>query len=78
MTPAEHAAAASAWAENAGALLLDLTDGNRDERVVTAHAMAAVSEAHARAALVQRSVIAEQRRDALVASFRTLAPKETP
>jgi hypothetical protein len=79
VTPAEHADEASRLAVEASAVLRDLRDAtDRDEAVLLAGAMATVSQAHARAALVQRSVIAEQRRDALVASFRTLAPKETP
>jgi hypothetical protein len=62
MTPAEHADEASRLAVEASALLRDFSEWSDRDR----------------AALVQRSVIAEQRRDALVASFRTLAPKETP
>ena len=67
MTPAEHAAAASRLAEQAYALLLDFTDGDRDERVMTAHAMAAASEANSRAALVGRTFDADTRRERLVA-----------
>jgi len=65
MTPAEHAAAASRLAEQAYALLLDFTDGDRDERVMTAHAMAAASEANSRAALVGRTFDADARRERL-------------
>lgn len=70
MTPAEHADEASALAEWGSRLLRDFTDDNdRDRAVMVAHCMFAGSEAHSRAAAVQRARIAEERRADLVASF---------